>query len=129
MALGFSLAENGLYLSHALSAGDSVWSMLVFRSVFSVLLHCVAVTFLASAFLRSLPAVQNPPYTLIRALLPGILAAVMLHTTFNVLLTAGINAVLVILFVVAYVVLTRAFYAGNPDEEGDDIQPQPNYAV
>lgn len=121
VALGFSFAENILYLKNIF---DNVWfswqlvTTYFFRSIFSVILHVLCSFVVAYYFSKALILYRNLdikfPY--IKIFFYWLFVSIILHTIFDLALTLGLTWFIFIYLAWSYFYMTSVFYK-NPSED------------
>lgn len=109
VALGFAFAENVLYLITALRSDGPFFSTWFSRSVFSVGVHTLCAIAAAVPFVKSVGN-GDTGYRAVAFVAKGLLIAVALHAVFDVTVSYGKTGIVFLYAVIAYVLMTRAFY-------------------
>lgn len=112
VALGFAFAENVLYLVTALRSDGPFFSTWFSRSIFSVGVHTLCAIAAAVPFVKSVGN-GDAGYRAVSFVAKGLFIAITLHAVFDVTVSYGKTGIVFLYAVIAYAVMTRAFY--KPD--------------
>ncbi|USN59508.1 MAG: PrsW family intramembrane metalloprotease [Candidatus Peribacteria bacterium] len=115
IALGFSLAENTLYLTHLYTQSGFSWELAklyFFRSVFSVMVHVLCSSFVAYYFSKAviLYHEKSLSFPYLKILFTGLFLSIIFHAIFDIGLTLGFSAVILLYFVGGYLYVSSIFY-------------------
>ncbi|MDD4151466.1 MAG: PrsW family glutamic-type intramembrane protease [Candidatus Gracilibacteria bacterium] len=118
VALGFSLAENILYLQNIFDTNGFSGKLITtyfFRSIFSVMLHVLCSFVVSYYFSKALIKYRglNLKFPYIKTFFFGLLVSIILHTFFDVALTFGLTFFIFLYFIGGYFYITNIFYKDN----------------